>query len=64
MLPRLLPLVQQIADRFPDINIAVRFAGAARISAINGPLTLTSADAAEAARILGVHHVVDLHTEG
>ncbi|MGV8859310.1 MBL fold metallo-hydrolase [Rhodoglobus sp.] len=59
-----LPLVQQIADRFPDISIAVLFAGAARISAINSPLTLTSADAAEAARILGVDHVVGLHTEG
>jgi L-ascorbate metabolism protein UlaG (beta-lactamase superfamily) len=59
-----LPLVQQIADRFPDIDIAVLFAGAARISAVNGPLTLTSADAAEAARILGVHRVVGLHTEG
>jgi len=59
-----LPLVQQIADRFPDIDIAVLFAGAARISAVNGPLTLTSADAAEAAQILGVHHVVGLHTEG
>jgi L-ascorbate metabolism protein UlaG (beta-lactamase superfamily) len=59
-----LPLVQQIADRFPDIEIAVLFAGAARISAIDGPLTLTSADAAEAAKILGVHHVVGLHTEG
>ncbi|MBH0010464.1 MBL fold metallo-hydrolase, partial [Salinibacterium sp. SWN1162] len=59
-----LPLVQQIADRFPDISIAVLFAGAARISAVNGPLTLTSADAAEAANILGATHVVGLHTEG
>jgi len=58
-----LPLVQQIASRFPDVDIAVLFAGAARISAINGPLTLTAADAAEAARILGVHHVVGVHTE-
>lgn len=59
-----LPLVQQIADRFPDISIAVLFAGAARIAAINSPLTLTSADAAEAARIVGATHVVGLHTEG
>jgi L-ascorbate metabolism protein UlaG (beta-lactamase superfamily) len=59
-----LPLVQQIADRFPDISLAVLFAGAARIPAVNGPLTLTSADAAEAAHILGVDHVVGLHTEG
>lgn len=58
-----LPLVQQIADRFPDIDIAVLFAGAARISAVDGPLTLTSADAAEAATLLGVHRVIGLHTE-
>ncbi|GAA1216452.1 hypothetical protein [Rhodoglobus aureus] len=49
---------------FPDISIAVLFAGAARISAVNGPVTLTSADAAEAARLWGVHHVVGLHTDG
>ncbi|NEM90784.1 MBL fold metallo-hydrolase [Galbitalea soli] len=58
-----LALVGQIADRFPGIDIAVLFAGAARIDAIDAPLTLTSADAAEAARILGVRRVAGLHTE-
>ena len=58
-----LPLVQQIADRFPAIDIALLFAGAARVPRIDGQLTLTSADAAEAARILGATTVVGLHTE-
>jgi L-ascorbate metabolism protein UlaG (beta-lactamase superfamily) len=58
-----LPLVQQIADRFPSIEHAVLFAGAARVPRIDGALTLTSADAVEAARILGATRVVGLHTE-
>jgi L-ascorbate metabolism protein UlaG (beta-lactamase superfamily) len=58
-----LDLVRQIADRFPSIEIAVLFAGAARVPGIDAALTLTSEDAAEAARILGVKQVVGLHTE-
>jgi len=58
-----LPLVEQIASAFDHIEIAVLFAGAARIPAINAPLTLTSADAAAAALILGASRVVGLHTE-
>jgi L-ascorbate metabolism protein UlaG (beta-lactamase superfamily) len=58
-----LELVRQIADRFPTIDTAVLFAGAARVPSIDAALTLTSEDAAEAARILGVKHVVGLHTE-
>jgi len=58
-----LPLVEQIADRFPDIEIAVLFAGAARVPSIPADLTLNSADAAAAARILGAARVVGLHTE-
>ena len=57
-----LPLVQQIADRFPDIAIALLFAGAARTPMIPAPLTLTAADAVTAARILDAR-VVALHTE-
>lgn len=57
------PLVEQIAGRFPDIDIALLFAGAARIPQIDAPLTLTSADAATAARLLGASRVVGLHTE-
>ncbi|HEY5231435.1 MAG TPA: MBL fold metallo-hydrolase [Galbitalea sp.] len=58
-----LDLVQQIADRFPAIEIAVLFAGAARVPSIDAALTLTSADAARAAQILGAQTVIGLHTE-
>ena len=58
-----LPLVQQIAEHFDTIDIALLFAGAARTPRIDGQLTLTSTDAAAAARILGAAKVVGLHTE-
>jgi len=58
-----LPLVAQIAGRFPQIDIALLFAGAARVARIDAPLTLTSTDAAKAAEILGASRVVGLHTE-
>jgi L-ascorbate metabolism protein UlaG (beta-lactamase superfamily) len=58
-----LGLVEQISDRFPDIDVALLCAGAARLPGIDAPLTLTSADAAEAASILGAVEVVGLHTE-
>lgn len=58
-----LHLVRQIAERFPEIEVAVLFAGAARVSSIDAPLTLTSTDAAEAAEILDASTVVGLHTE-
>jgi len=58
-----LPLVRQIAEHFGGVDIALLFAGAARVPRIDGQLTLTSADAAEAARILGATTVVGLHTE-
>jgi L-ascorbate metabolism protein UlaG (beta-lactamase superfamily) len=58
-----IPLVKQIAERFPEIDIAVLFAGAARTKSVDGPLTLTSTDAADAASILGASRVVGLHTE-
>jgi L-ascorbate metabolism protein UlaG (beta-lactamase superfamily) len=58
-----LDLVAQIGDRFPEIDIAVLYAGAARVPGIAGALTLTSLDAAKAARILGVSQVIGLHTE-
>ena len=57
-----LPLVQQIASRFPDIDVAILFAGAARVEEIPANLTLTSLDAAEAARLLGASRVVGVHT--
>ena len=58
-----LPLVEQIADRFPRIDIALLFAGAARVPSIAGDLTLSAADAATAAERLGASKVVVLHTE-
>lgn len=57
------PLVQQIADRFAPVDVAILFAGAARIPAIDAPLTLTSTDAVAAAQALGAERVVGLHTE-
>jgi L-ascorbate metabolism protein UlaG (beta-lactamase superfamily) len=58
-----LPLVEQIAGRFPSIDIALLFAGAARVPEIDAALTLTSTDAAAAARLLGSPRVVGLHVE-
>ncbi len=58
-----LDLVRVIADRHAPIGIAILFAGAARVPAIDAPLTLTSRDAARAAQILRAGRVVGLHTE-
>ncbi|MET8853750.1 MBL fold metallo-hydrolase [Amycolatopsis sp. NPDC004625] len=57
-------LVREIAARF-RVDIAVLFAGAARTALFDGaPLTLTSADAVEAAQVLGAAKVVPLHFRG
>jgi L-ascorbate metabolism protein UlaG (beta-lactamase superfamily) len=57
-------LVREIASRF-RVDIAVLFAGAARTIFFDGaPLTLTSANAVEAAKILGAAKVVPLHFRG
>ena len=58
-----LPLVEQIAGRFPSIDIALLFSGAARTPGLDAALTLTSTDAATAARLLGNPRVVALHVE-
>jgi L-ascorbate metabolism protein UlaG (beta-lactamase superfamily) len=58
-----LDAVGEIAARFPSIDLAVLFAGAARVPEIDAALTLTSADAVAAARILGARAVVGVHTE-
>lgn len=58
-----IPLVQQIADRFPAIEVAVLFAGAAQYGDLPGPLTLSSKDAVRAAEVLGVQTVIGVHTE-
>jgi len=59
-----LDLVAAIAERFPAIELAILFAGAARTPLVDGFLTLTSEEAAEAARILGRPRVLPAHTEG
>lgn len=58
-----LELVDEIAARFAPVDVAVLFAGAARVPRIDAPLTLTSADAVAAARMLGARTVVGVHTE-
>ncbi|MCG6497443.1 MBL fold metallo-hydrolase [Kitasatospora sp. A2-31] len=59
-----LGVVQQIADRFDRIDIAVLFAGGAQTPLVpDAYLTLPSEDAAKAAGILGARHVVPLHFE-
>ena len=58
-----IPLVEQIAERFPDVTIAIIFAGAARVPGIDAALTLTSQDAARAATILAATTVVGVHTD-
>jgi L-ascorbate metabolism protein UlaG (beta-lactamase superfamily) len=59
-----LDVVRAVADRFPAIDVAVLFAGAARTPLVDGVLTLTGAQAAEAARILGRPRVLPVHTDG
>ncbi|WP_326947148.1 MBL fold metallo-hydrolase [Amycolatopsis sp. NBC_01307] len=57
-------LVREIASRF-SVDIAVLFAGAARTTLFDGaPLTLTSENAAAAAKVLGSAKVVPLHFRG
>jgi L-ascorbate metabolism protein UlaG (beta-lactamase superfamily) len=58
-----LAVVAAIAERF-EIAVAVLFAGAARTPLVDGPLTLTSADAVEATRVLGLPRVLAVHTDG
>lgn len=58
-----LDVVEQIAARFAPIDLAILFAGAARVPRIDAALTLTSEDAARAAGLLGAGTVVGVHTE-
>lgn len=59
-----LSVVGSIAERVPDVAVAVLFAGAARTPLVDGFLTLTSEEAVEAARILGEPRVLPVHTDG
>lgn len=57
--------VSAVADRFGPVDVAILFAGAARTALLDGAyLTLTSAQAAQAAIVLRARHVVPLHFEG
>jgi L-ascorbate metabolism protein UlaG (beta-lactamase superfamily) len=60
-----LDLVRQVAERFGPVDTAVVFAGGARLPEVFGGalLTLDSAQAAEAARILGSRRAVVLHCD-
>ncbi|UNK45857.1 MBL fold metallo-hydrolase [Arthrobacter sulfonylureivorans] len=60
-----LDVVSAVAGRFAPIGLAVLFAGAARVGALdNAALTLTAQDAAAAARALDAAVVVPVHAEG
>src|SRR5271157_5460018 len=58
--------VKDVADRIGDIDVAVLFAGAARVATKERgrPLTLTAARAAAAAEILGAKVVIPAHVDG
>jgi L-ascorbate metabolism protein UlaG (beta-lactamase superfamily) len=59
-----LEIVREIAGRFRPIDTAVIFAGGARAGLLgNALLTLDSAQAAEAARILDARRVVPVHCD-
>lgn len=60
-----LTLVGQIAERFGPVDTAVLFAGAPRLPVFGDALlVLDSAQAAEAAKILGARRVVPVHCDG
>lgn len=59
-----LGLVEEIASRYAPVDLAVIFAGAAQTALLgDANLTLGSAEAAEAARILQARNVVPVHFE-
>lgn len=58
-------LVEQIAERFPGIDVAIVFTGAARLGVFdNAELTLTAASAVEVAHLLSQARIVPVHAEG
>jgi len=60
-----LDVVRHVAERFPEVVVAVLFGGAARAERI-GPvnLTLGAEDMVTAAGILGARHVYPVHADG
>lgn len=61
-----LEVVREIQSRVGEVDVALLFAGAGSIAQLfeGAHLTLSSADAAEAARILGARAVVPIHCDG
>ncbi|MEU5217389.1 MBL fold metallo-hydrolase [Streptomyces sp. NPDC020807] len=61
-----LDAVERIAERFGPVDTAILFAGAPRFDVLFGGavIVLDSAQAAEAARILGARRVVPVHYDG
>lgn len=59
-----LDIVRAVTDRWPAIDVAVLFVGAARTPLLDAFLTLTSDQAAQAAAILGSPVVIPAHAEG
>ncbi|TXK19463.1 MBL fold metallo-hydrolase [Homoserinibacter sp. GY 40078] len=58
-----LGLLRESVARLGTVDIAVLFAGAARVMPAPLALTLTSAKAAQAAQLLGAQRVIGLHVE-
>ncbi|MFC4530891.1 MBL fold metallo-hydrolase [Sphaerisporangium dianthi] len=59
-----LEYVELIAGRFPAIDVALLFGGAARVPMLDERLTLNAAEMVIATRVLKARHVVPLHIEG
>lgn len=61
-----LEIVREIAEQTGPVDIALLFAGAASVAGLmdGAPLTLTSVEAVEAARMLGARAVVPVHCDG
>ncbi|MGI5126379.1 MBL fold metallo-hydrolase [Pseudonocardia sp. CA-107938] len=57
-------IVERIAERFPAVDLAVLFCGAARRLDMAEALTLTAVDAVLAAKALDARRVVPVHAEG
>ncbi len=59
-----LRVVKEIAARFPDIDIAILFGGAARIPLLgDANLTLDASEMVEATKILGASTVIPVHID-
>jgi len=59
-----LGVVLAVAEHLGPVDVALLFAGAARTPLLDAYLTLTSDQAARAARILDARVVIPVHTEG